>query len=297
MRSQSRDRAEDVRDALAAHLPGYRVETVTPLGEGEDNIAYEVNGELIVRFSKEPDPVRRTALVEREARLLTVVAGFSPVPVPAPRFTVAEWGCLAYPRLPGLPLLNLPSSKRQAHAPSIAATLGGLLAAMHAVPLGLVAGLVETDGSLPPEWLDEAAEIHSTIIDEIPSAHRRAVRAFLDTPPPKGGHEPVFSHNDLGIEHVLVDPATGSVTGVVDWSDAAIVDPAYDFGLLYRDLGPAPLEIALGRYRSGDTAALRERAVFYGRCGFFEDLAYGLETGQDAYTGKSLTALEWLFAS
>jgi aminoglycoside phosphotransferase (APT) family kinase protein len=37
--------------------------------------------------------------------------------------------------------------------------------------------------------------------------------------------ELVLSHNDLGIEHVLVDPATLEVTGVVDWSDAAIVDP------------------------------------------------------------------------
>jgi hypothetical protein len=26
------------------------------------------------------------------------------------------------------------------------------------------------------------------------------------------------------------------VTGIIGWSDAAIVDPAYDFGLLYRIL-------------------------------------------------------------
>jgi aminoglycoside phosphotransferase (APT) family kinase protein len=44
---------------------------------------------------------------------------------------------------------------------------------------------------------------------------------------------PVFSHNDLGIEHVLIDPGTWTVTGIIDWSDAAIVDPAIDFGLLY----------------------------------------------------------------
>jgi hypothetical protein len=27
------------------------------------------------------------------------------------------------------------------------------------------------------------------------------VKAFLDAPPPAGGWAPVFSHNDLGIEH------------------------------------------------------------------------------------------------
>ncbi|MEV4527409.1 phosphotransferase [Streptosporangium sp. NPDC049304] len=297
MWSQNHDRADDARDAVAEHLPGYQIEAVTPFGEGEDNIAYQVNGELIVRFSKEPDPARRATLVAREARLLAAVAGFSPVPVPEPEFTVAERGCLAYRRLPGRPLLDLPLPKRLAHGPSVAATLGGLLAAAHTVPVDQLAELVEVDNPPPSEWLDEAAEIHTAIAEEIPEAHHRAVKDFLDTPPPADGCDPVFSHNDLGIEHVLVAPVTGAVTGVIDWSDAAIVDPAYDFGLLYRDLGPAALDAALGTYQTGDLTTLRERAVFYARCSVFEDLAYGLETGQDAYIDKSLTALEWLFTS
>ncbi|MFI6454796.1 phosphotransferase family protein [Streptosporangium amethystogenes] len=292
---QSHDHAQATRDAVAAHLPGYRVDTVTPLGEGQDNLAYEVNGELIVRFSKEADPVRRAMLVDREARLLASVAGFSPVPVPEPRFTVVEQGCLAYFKLPGLPLLDLPPSERLSHGPSVAATLGGLLSAAHAVPVDRLADLVEGDNPPLSEWLDEAREIYPTIAGEIPTARHRAVKTFLETSPPDGDHVPVFSHNDLGIEHVLVDPATGAVTGVIDWSDAAIVDPAYDFGLLYRDLGPVALDAALGGYRSGDLTALRERAVFYARCSLFEDLAYGIETGQKAYIDKSRTALEWLF--
>ncbi|HEU4427081.1 MAG TPA: hypothetical protein VFR67_31515, partial [Pilimelia sp.] len=73
--------------------------------------------------------------------------------------------------------------------------------------------------------------------------------------------------------------------------------PAYDFGLLYRDLGPAALDTALSRYRAGPDggAALRERATFYARCALLEDLAYGLETGRRAYVDKSLAALAWLF--
>jgi aminoglycoside phosphotransferase (APT) family kinase protein len=126
---------------------------------------------------------------------------------------------------------------------------------------------------------------------------RRHVETFLDAPPPRDGYAPAFSHNDLGIEHVLIDPVTWRVTGIIDWSDAAIVDPAYDFGLLYRDLGPAALRVAVGRYRTdaNDVAALRERAVFYARCSVFEDLAYGLGTGRDKYVNKCLAALAWLF--
>jgi aminoglycoside phosphotransferase (APT) family kinase protein len=87
------------------------------------------------------------------------------------------------------------------------------------------------------------------------------------------------------------------VTGIIDWSDAAIVDPAVDFGLLYRDLGPAAADAAMGSYRTGtdDLVTLAERAVFYARCRVFEDLAYGLETGRVAYVDKSLAAMAWLF--
>jgi aminoglycoside phosphotransferase (APT) family kinase protein len=281
-----------VADLVAAHLPGYRVASVVRLGEGLDNVAYEVNGELIARFSKQPDPRR----LDTEARLLATVAEVSPLPVPEPVFTAPERGCLTYAKLPGVPLLERPRDLLDASVTaSIAARLGDLLAALHAVAVDRVADLVEPDDQPLPEWRQDAAGRYATLAERVPAAHRGPVEAFLAAPPPPGGWTPVFSHNDLGIEHVLVDPATSTVTGVIDWSDAAIVDPAYDFGLLYRDLGPAALAAATRGYRAGDLATLRDRAVFYARCSVFEDLAYGVETGRDAYVAKSLAALRWLF--
>ena len=282
----------DVRTVVAAHLPGYRVESVVPLGEGLDNVAYEVNGDLIVRFSKEPDPARRAVRVDREARLLTTVAGIAPLPVPTPAFAVPERGCLAYVKVPGRPLVELPRTAWATHGTSIAATLGDLLAALHAVPVDRVADLVDIDDRPFDEWRDEAASTYATVRDAIEADHHPGIEAFFAAPPPAAGYPLVFSHNDLGIEHVLVDPGAWTVTGVIDWSDAALVDPAYDFGLLYRDLGPAALDAAT---RSYGAAMSRERAVFYARCSVFEDLAYGLGNGRDPYVEKSSAALAWLF--
>jgi hypothetical protein len=75
------------------------------------------------------------------------------------------------------------------------------------------------------------------------------------------------------------------------------VDPAVDFGLLHRDLGPAAAHAAMGRYRTeaDDRVVLAERAAFHARCSVFEDLAYGIRTGRDAYVDKSLAAMAWLF--
>jgi hypothetical protein len=64
---------DEVRRLLARRLPGYEVGSISGLGEGLDNAAYEVNGELIVRASKEPDPAVRTDATRREAALLAVV--------------------------------------------------------------------------------------------------------------------------------------------------------------------------------------------------------------------------------
>ncbi|MEV5779544.1 phosphotransferase family protein [Streptomyces sp. NPDC048448] len=297
MTSRSRDRVADVRGVVSAHMPDCRIESVVALGEGLDNLVYEVNGELIVRFSKEPDLARRSALVDHEARVLAAVADISPLPVPEPAFTVAEQGCLAYHKLPGAPLLDMSPHQRSAHGTSIAATLGELLTALHAVPVDRLGDLVDVDHQPLAEWRHEATRNYVTVAGQVPAAHRRPVEAFLEAAPPHDGRTPTFSHNDLGIEHVLVDPATWTVTGIIDWSDAAVVDPAYDFGLLHRDLGPAATRAAISGYRTDadDLAALSERAVFYARCSVFEDLAHGIETEQDKYVDKSLAAMEWLF--
>src|SRR5262245_29919458 len=218
MANRSRDHVEDLRSLVATQLPDYQVDAVEVLGEGLDNTTYEVNGQLLVRISKEPDPARRAARVRREAHLLAAVAAISPLPVPEPSFTVAERGCLAYPKLPGVPLLDLPQPQRAAHARSIAATLGELLTALHAVPVDRMAALVGTDDQPLTQWRQEAAETFAAIAGRVPVAHRRAVEAFLAVPPPTAGYAPVFSHNDLGIEHVLVDPVAWRATGIIEMS-------------------------------------------------------------------------------
>lgn len=295
MSSPSRDR--EVRGVVVAHMHDYRVNSVVKLGEGLDNIAYEVNDELIVRFSKESDPQQRAVRVHREASVLAAVAGVSPLPVPTPTFTALEQGCLAYFKIPGVPLRGLPRRQRLAHAASIAATLGEFLSAMHLVPVDWLADLLDTDADRPAEWRRDAAETYARVAAQVPLVHRRAVEAFLDASPPDDGYALAFSHNDLGIEHVLVDPGTSTVTGIIDWSDAAIADPAYDFGLLYRDLGAVALDAALGSHRTdlNDVERLRERAVFYAKCSVFEDLAYGIEMRQRSYVDNSIAAFEWLF--
>jgi aminoglycoside phosphotransferase (APT) family kinase protein len=286
---------DELRRAIAAHLPGQADGDLVRLGGGTDNVAYALGG-LVLRHSREPDPAARAARVRREARLLEVVSEVSPLPVPRPVFADPALGVLAYAALPGVPLLDLPTGECRRAANGVAARLGELLAALHAVPRERVAGLVGSDDDPPSAWLAEAAELYGRVRAGVPAAYRPLVEGFLSAGPPPRGDDVVFSHNDLGIEHVLVDAVTAAVTGVVDWSDAALTDPASDLGLVLRDLGPGAFDAALAAGSFPDDGGLRERAAFYARCSVLEDLAYGLETpGASRYADKSVASLSWLF--
>ncbi|MEO7033157.1 MAG: aminoglycoside phosphotransferase family protein [Polyangiaceae bacterium] len=293
------DPFERIRRAIAARLPDYSVHSTVKLGEGLDNQAYEINGELVVRLSNVIPDSLRAETVKREADLLAAVGSISTLPVPKPVFMSPEEGCLAYFKLPGVSLLELARQHQSTWEPSVARALGGFLTALHGTSIETVVAFANREHVELVEWRAEAADCYSRVCAEIPAPYRLAHEAFLASPVAEPSYTAVFSHNDLGIEHVLVDPVTREVTGIIDWSDAAIVDPANDFGLLLRDLGPAALDLALCGYRghTNDIAALRERAQFYARCKVLEDLAYGLESGRSLYVDKSIATMSWLFLS
>jgi aminoglycoside phosphotransferase (APT) family kinase protein len=225
--------------------------SVTRLGAGLDNVAYDVDGRWVVRFAGDPDAVAR------EARVLDAVAPLVPVPVPRP--VLALPGRLVHRRLSGVPLLSLPRPHRAAFAPALVAFLEKLHGAA-----GLAAVLPRDDAP-PAAWLAELP----AVAGDVPAGLRGALEAFLAGPAPRPGDELTPVHNDLGAEHVLVDG--DAITGVIDWTDAAIGDPAADFGRLLRDLGPGAVVVP---------EPLRERAGFYARSAALDALRYAHENGR-----------------
>ena len=223
-----------VRAALTRHLPSLAIRSIAPLGEGMDNVAVAVNGEIVVRVSKVGDAIERGGTVRREAALLTAVGEVSPLPIPAPLFVDVDAGILAYPMLPGRPLMDGPIAAPE----RLAEPLGACLARLHAIPIETARGLVEMGAYPLTSWRDDAERNHARVAAMLPPAARRIVEAFLARAVPDEPTAVALSHYDLGAEHILVDDATGAITGIIDWSDAALVDPMVDLALIYRDLGP-----------------------------------------------------------
>src|SRR3712207_1301678 len=268
---------DEIRTLLAHHLPGYEVRSVAGLGEGLDNAAHEVNGELIVRTSKEPDLAKRAESTRREAGLLAAVAELSTLPVPKPIFADLQAGAIAYRRLPGLPLIDHPVAEPVLLAPD----LGRFLGRLHGTPQRKFEGLVERCRYPLKAWLEDAEEDYMGVSGHLPAPARQRIEGFLGRTPPAEPQTLAFCHNDLGAEHVLVDVEANAVTGIIDWTDAAITDPARDLALVYRDLGPEVCRMALAHYEGPFDGSDRERAIFYARCKLIEDLAHGLGTPGD----------------
>ncbi|GAB7191497.1 hypothetical protein NUM3379_22050 [Kineococcus sp. NUM-3379] len=232
-----------------------------------DNVAFRC-GEVVVRVASGHD-------TRREGELLTLLGPRVSLPVPAPIFSDEELGVLAYPVLPGRALLG------RTPPAGAARQLGTFLTELHSVDASVVASTVEEEPADPREWLDELAG---------PEELLAVVRASV--PPP--GDRRVLAHADLGAEHLLEDG--GALSGVLDWSDAALTDPAVDFARLYRDFGPRFLREVLDSYELHPPGAeAMARVEFFARCAALEDLAFARTSGRREYADAVRPSLGWLF--
>ncbi|MEQ4718173.1 aminoglycoside phosphotransferase family protein [Nonomuraea sp. B19D2] len=285
----------DIRTLLSRHLPDYRVRSIRPLGQGLDNMVYEVNDELLVRRNKATTPETNRQEVAR----LAAVRELSPLPVPEVVFADDESGVIAYHKLPGEPLNRHPAHDGPRPVLDLwhlAEPLGEFLTALHAASPGRMRDLAPLDVYPAPTLLRDAELDFRDVESHVPEEQRPLVERFFREPPPDEPRSLRFCHNDLGAEHILVDADAGTITGIIDWTDAAITDPAHDFALLYRDLGPEVFEVTVAHYGSDLDETDRERVLFYARCALIEDLAYGLSTGPRHYADAALTHLAWTFA-
>ncbi|HPF81764.1 phosphotransferase family protein [Nostocoides australiense] len=240
--------------------PGLGQAWIEELGEGWDNVAYAVRrpvgDDLLLRISKFADPEERARTLHTDVALLDFVAAHATLATNRVLAADPQTGALLLTPVPGRSA-DLLSPADPARA---ARELGVFLARLHTAEPP--PGLVEPGRDLGL-WRREAAsawgEARALCAEDV----QREVDSFLAAPLPPRPERMVFCHNDLGDEHVIVDPASGQISGVIDWSDAVHDDPARDFALLLFDFGDAFFEGAWAAY-GGTDEQLPVRARWYG---------------------------------
>ena len=269
---------DGLRRRIEARL-GLDVTSVVRIEEGWDSSVLEVNGEWIVRVPRREEVC---GWMRKEARLLPELAPALPVPVPRLEAVedAGEVFFVAYRKLDGRPLDA--ATSRGSGGTSLAGELGRFLAALHAFPRAsaLGVGLADVD---PAGWLAREREfVERCLLDVVPlleEVERRRATEMFDGffSGWDGSPATVLMHADLGPAHILHRGPT--VTGVIDWSDACLGDPALDFAWLLHGTGDSFAAALLEAYAGGEErdAALEERALFYHRLGPWHEALFGIE--------------------
>jgi aminoglycoside phosphotransferase (APT) family kinase protein len=137
---------------------------------------------------------------------------------------------------------------------------------------------MDVDDAQRFEWLEHGLGVASELrgLDPVVDQALSWVSATSLTPPAFEGLLR-FIHHDLSPEHLLVDPTTGRLTGILDWTDAILGDPVRDFVTLVTWRGWEFTEDVLRSYSHSVDRAFRERLDFMARLLSLMWLAYAHE--------------------
>ncbi len=244
---------DEVAEIVGEQFPELAGRPVKFLDAGWDSEAVEIDERWIFRFPKRQNVVEH---LETELLVLPQIAPQLPLPIPSPRFRgeASErfpYPFMGYPKISGTPLDSLQADALRLDA--ILETLLSFLEALHAIPLQ---GAVAQVRGWPVGEELEARILRLGLSEEplVVSALRRLETECSPSPASR------LVHADLGMEHVLIDPQSSEVTGIIDWGDLDVDDPASDFVGLLDWAGPGPLRQALDRSTYPADPELLERA-------------------------------------
>jgi aminoglycoside 2''-phosphotransferase len=235
-------RLRKYRAAIKEHFPNFEVMRVAYLAEGWDSVACKVNGQYIFRFPKRPEVELE---LSKEIALLPELAPHLPLPIPHFEF-VAESGGRYFPfvfagyrKLAGIPLEECAVGTEKEEWWK--QPLGHFLSALHRFPverareLGVKDMALVAQAAKPYNWRDNVLAYYHLVQNQvfgllIQSERGKLIGLFESYLQYELGFsfEPKLIHADINPEHILLDLKKKTVSGIIDFGDCCIGDPALD---------------------------------------------------------------------
>ncbi len=268
----------ECEEAIRSALPGFSFERVTGEYHGWSFWTFVVDGEWIFRFPRRDGEAQQ---LEREFILLPTLAARLPAAIPRYDYR-GEWNDRpfgGYRLIEGAPVKPPPAPGDA----TLAREIGELLTALHNFPTEMAASRW-SEADPGARWLKqqrafqaECAERAFPVLsprDRMVASDlfRRFNRELCNT-----GAGLTVAHCDLGLEHVL--GRDGHVSGVIDWSDAAIGDPAIDFAGILGSSSSQWLHLVVEYYDRPTGDHFMARVQYYHRVAPLHDVLHGLSIG------------------
>ena len=254
-----------------------------PIGGGWTCDTYEVDGVWIVQF---PRDASAEVQIGKQIEMLPEIAAEVSAAVPEPELVSLDPVVMGYRKLQGSPLFHASDDGVWPER------LGRFLYDLHMIPPEYLGLRAQAPSAVREERRLELDTLRERVFPLLSTAERSA---FADRFAAYLGRDDLWrfatcvTHNDLGPEHILVG-ATGGLAGVIDWEEAGIGDPVWDFAWI---LGarPGAGERALAAYGGLPDPGFRERGRFSFMLMPWHEVIYGLDTGKETFVHSGLAGV------
>ncbi len=265
------------------------VESIVRIDEGWTHIVLEVNGKWIFRFVRDPS---NTQLAVEQA-FLPLFKGLAPLPIPEIRYSDTNF--IAYEKIEGFKFSEAIFKRHDRNERTkLAAALGDFLSCLHAVTFEhrYLKTAPFSGGDFWEElWPAAAPRLQPSTRNKAEGYFRRVLSKIASAAYPN-----VVTHSDFGTGNVLIDAEGSRLTGIIDFGDISLNDPATDFATFYRRFGkPFAVDMAEAyRLPLGDDFWMR--VDYQSKRKLFFVLFFALNHGYDEHVPGIVGAIESQFA-
>ena len=250
---------EEIYPIIHKFFPNLSKEQIKFHYHGSYNV-FIVKNRYIFRF---PDRAFRNELgrkmIHKEEILLDKIRSYLPCTIPKPLYftTDSQVPYVGYEMIPGVSLSRCIQTFTADQLSDIAIQIGKVLSHLHSQALRQEFPLADTG------YPDERTFllIYKEHWTELYRKAQQSMYALFTTPQQQwidhifteflsnGSNfqfKPCLTHGDFDTSNILVNPQSGEITGIIDFEEARLYDPAAD--LLFFDAGSAFLDKILHNY-------------------------------------------------
>jgi len=276
----------DVFNSLQVLLPELRENQIKFLYHGTYNV-FEVNDKYIFRF---PDKLFRNLkgvqLIDQEVKILNFIQKYIYLKIPKPIFISREINNLffGYEKIKGISLSKCFNKTSRSNKIRIAKEVGTFLSQLHSdnlVKKALSKKIFEeilTPDNYKQEWQNYFDQIQTSTFSLMHLYQKNWVSKlfnFFLKEEKNFNFTPAIIHGDFDTSNILVDPKTFKITGIIDFENSKIYDPATDF--IFYEEGDIFLKTLLASYKGHKDQNFIKRMKFLYGCTCLHYIKFGVE--------------------
>ncbi|MBJ8203357.1 aminoglycoside phosphotransferase family protein [Bacillus cereus] len=270
-------------------LPNLSIHSYKQNEEGWDNVAVIVNDELLFRFPRKQEYAMRIPLEKELCTILT--QSLQEIEVPQYQLIYKNESdevplCSYYNLIHGEPLKTETVAKLEdTELQAIITQLATFLAVLHSIPSHQVTTLCFSIEKTCTYWKELQTKLNQYLTTNLTSLQKLALNrlfenffACLDT----STFQNTIIHADFTHHHILFNKQNKSISGVIDFGDAQIGDPAFDFAGLYYDFGHEFTTSVYEQYSTlishHDPLLIHRITIFYQYSPLLHNIIYNFES-------------------